>query len=194
MRPAAADLRTSLFSLHREEIERVGGRQVKSLGDGVMAVFPNAASGLEAAVGIQRRVDRLDRRFAMPIRVRIGMSAGDVEVVDDDYFGEPVVEAARLCAAAEPGSILVVELVRLLAGRAVSYEFGEVDAPPGEGAPRSGAGVRGHLGVGRARPDPAAVAVGLRSSPGRSWAGATSSSASPTRCGPSRPVRAARWP
>ena len=60
---AASDLRTSLFALHREEIERVGGRQIKSLGDGVMAVFPNAASGLEAAVGIQRRVDRLDRRF-----------------------------------------------------------------------------------------------------------------------------------
>jgi len=121
----AADLRNSLFALHREEIERVGGRQVKSLGDGVMAVFPNAASGLEAAVGIQRRVDRLDRRFPRQIRVRIGMSAGDVESDDGDHFGEPVVEAARLCAVAEPGSILVVELVRLLAGRGVAVTFGD---------------------------------------------------------------------
>ena len=35
---AAVELRTSLFALQLEEIERVGGRQVKSLGDGVMAV------------------------------------------------------------------------------------------------------------------------------------------------------------
>ena len=60
---AAANLRGSLFALHREEIERVGGRQIKSLGDGVMAVFPNASSGLSAALAIQRRVDRLDWRF-----------------------------------------------------------------------------------------------------------------------------------
>ena len=105
----------------------------------------------------------------MPIRVRIGMSAGDVEVVDDDYFGEPVVEAARLCAAAEPGSILVVELVRLLAGRAVAYEFGEPTPVAGQGPPRAGPRVRGHLGVGRARPDPAAVALGTRSSRASSW-------------------------
>ncbi len=121
---SAAELRTSLFAVHREEIERVGGRQVKTLGDGVMAVFTNASSGIEAAVGIQRRVDRLDRRVAHPVRVRIGMSAGDVEHVDGDCFGEPVVEAARLCAVAEPGSILVAELVRLLAGRTVAASFG----------------------------------------------------------------------
>jgi class 3 adenylate cyclase len=122
---ATVDLRNSLFSLQTEEIERVGGHQVKSLGDGVMAAFPNAASALEAAVGVQRRVDRLDRRFPEVIQVRIGMSAGDVECDGGDYFGEPVVEAARLCAAAPPGSILVAELVRLLAGRAVAVSFGE---------------------------------------------------------------------
>ena len=59
----------------------------------------------------------------MAIRVRIGMSAGDVELDDGDYYGEPVVEAARLCALADPGSILVVELVRLLAGRTVAVTF-----------------------------------------------------------------------
>ena len=166
----AAELRNSLFGLQREEIERVGGRQVKSLGDGVMAVFPNAASGLDAAVGIQRRVDRLDRRFDMPIRVRIGMSAGDVEVVDDDYFGEPVVEAARLCAAAEPGSILVVELVRLLAGRAVTYEFGQATPLAGEGPPRPGAGVRGRPGNRSSSTRSRCCGPRVRSRPGPSWA------------------------
>jgi class 3 adenylate cyclase/tetratricopeptide (TPR) repeat protein len=121
----AADLRTSLFGLLREEVERVDGRQIKSLGDGVMAVFPNASSGLAAAVAIQRRIDRLDRRFPQPIRLRIGMSAGDVEYDDGDYYGEPVIEAARLCDLADGGSILVVELVRLLAGRNNALTFGE---------------------------------------------------------------------
>ncbi|UDY37976.1 ATP-binding protein [Dermatobacter hominis] len=121
-----AHLRGSLFGILREEVERVDGSQVKSLGDGIMAVFPNAASGLTAAVAIQRRVEHLDRRFAEPIRLRIGLSAGDVEFDDGDWYGEPVVEAARLCDVAPAGGILVGELVRLLAGRAVAFDFGEL--------------------------------------------------------------------
>ncbi len=123
--PTATNLRTSVFALLREEVERVEGRQVKSLGDGIMAVFPNAASGLGAAVAIQRRVERLDRRFPEPIRLRIGLSAGDAEFDDGDYYGDPVIEAARLCDVAGAGQILTGDLVRLLAGRTVSFRFGD---------------------------------------------------------------------
>jgi tetratricopeptide (TPR) repeat protein len=124
--PAAARLRASVFSLLREEVERVGGEQIKSLGDGIMAVFPNATSAFGAAVAIQRRVAHVDRRFPEPIQLRIGMSAGDVEFDDGDWYGEPVVEAARLCAIAPPAGILAVELVRMMAGRSVALEFGEL--------------------------------------------------------------------
>ena len=43
------------------------------------------------------------------------MSSGDCDVEDGDYFGLPVVEAARLCAKAEGGEILATEFVRMLA-------------------------------------------------------------------------------
>ena len=123
---AAARLRASVFTLLREEVERVGGEQIKSLGDGIMAVFPNATSALGAAVAIQRRMDHVDRRFPEPIELRIGLSAGDVEFDAGDWYGEPVVEAARLCAIAPARGILAVELVRLLAGRSVALEYGDL--------------------------------------------------------------------
>ena len=48
--------------------------------------------------------------------MRIGVSLGDATEEEGDYFGVPSVEAARLCAAAEGGQIVVNELVRLVAG------------------------------------------------------------------------------
>jgi hypothetical protein len=47
--------------------------------------------------------------------MRVGVSAGDVSFDGDDCFGTPVIEASRLCDAADAGTILVAELVRLLA-------------------------------------------------------------------------------
>jgi len=46
--------------------------------------------------------------------MRIGISAGEATVEDGDYFGDPVVEAARLCAAAQSGEILVGAVVRTM--------------------------------------------------------------------------------
>jgi class 3 adenylate cyclase len=48
--------------------------------------------------------------------VRIGISAGDVTARAGDYYGVPVIEAARLCAAATGGQILASEIVRSLVG------------------------------------------------------------------------------
>ena len=48
--------------------------------------------------------------------VRIGISFGEADSHENDYFGVPVVEAARLCAIAEGGQILATELASLLAG------------------------------------------------------------------------------
>ena len=48
--------------------------------------------------------------------MRIGVSAGEAVEEDDDFFGDPVVEAAR-CAAAVGGQILAGEIVRMMVGR-----------------------------------------------------------------------------
>ena len=48
--------------------------------------------------------------------MRVGVSVGDALIERGDYHGVPVIEAARLCASADGGQILVTDLVRLLIG------------------------------------------------------------------------------
>jgi adenylate cyclase len=51
----------------------------------------------------------------MPLRVRIGINAGEPVAEDEDLFGTAVQLAARICAHAEPGQIVVPTVVRELA-------------------------------------------------------------------------------
>jgi class 3 adenylate cyclase/energy-coupling factor transporter ATP-binding protein EcfA2 len=120
----AESLRQDHFSSLREAIVGAGGTEVKNLGDGLMAVFPSLGAGVDAAVAMQQAVDRHNRDHTVgtDIAIRVGMSTGDAVEEDGDYFGEPVVEAARLCARAGPGQILATDLVRVLCRRG-PHEF-----------------------------------------------------------------------
>src|SRR6478752_417342 len=109
-------------------IERCEGELVKNVGDGAMAVFASAADALDCAIAMQRSVDRELGGVEAAFSMRIGASAGDVEEEQDDVHGTPVVEAARLCAAARGGQILVGEIVRVLAGTRVGHELSSVGA------------------------------------------------------------------
>ena len=66
---------------------------------------------------IQQAFDHRNRRAADAMLVRVGISVGDADVEDGDYFGVPVVEAARLCARSDGGEILASDMVRLLVDR-----------------------------------------------------------------------------
>lgn len=125
----AAHLRREHFELLRSAVHRHAGREVKNLGDGLMAVFASSADAVAAAVDVQRAFDRRNRGAPEPLVVRIGISAGDAEVDDGDYFGMPVVEAARLCGEAEAEGILVTDVVRLMTGgRGFAFEsLGELE-------------------------------------------------------------------
>ena len=117
--PAAAEeLRTEHFALLRGALERTAGREVKNLGDGLMVVFDSAAQSLACAVAMQQALDARNRRAEERLGVRIGVSLGDATAEDGDYFGEPVVESARLCAYAEGGQIVVNDLVHRRGRRA----------------------------------------------------------------------------
>ncbi len=120
---AAEELRTEHFGLLRGALERSAGREVKNLGDGLMVVFDSAAQSLSCAIAMQQAVEARNRRSEEQLGVRIGVSVGDTTVQDGDYFGEPVVEAARLCAHAEGGQIVVNALVRQLAGSRDGHRF-----------------------------------------------------------------------
>jgi class 3 adenylate cyclase len=124
----AEALRREHFSLLREAIASSGGREVKNLGDGLMVVVPSAADAVAAAVAIQQGFERRNRDAVEPLLVRVGVALGDADVEDDDYFGVPVVEAARLCAKADGGEILVTDIVRALTGSRGGFEFAPTGA------------------------------------------------------------------
>ncbi len=122
---AAEALRRTHDRLMANAIESHGGQVVKHLGDGVMATFAGAADGLSAAVAVQRAVGRHNRSAdgAERLEVRAGLSAGDVTFEEGDVFGTPVIEAARLCAAARGAQILAADVVRVLAGSRGGHRF-----------------------------------------------------------------------
>lgn len=134
---SADELRRSHDRILHRCIEEGGGSIVKGTGDGVAATFESASAALQAAVAIQRAVERHNRRGESPepISVRLGISAGDVTWEDDDFYGLPVVEAARLEAAAEADSILCSDVVRILAGSRAEVELEPVGALDLKGLP-----------------------------------------------------------
>ena len=122
--PAATDrVRQSHFSLLRQALAGNDGTEVKNLGDGLMAVFGSASAAVACAVAMQQAVEQDNRRSAEPIGLRVAMSCGEATVEDGDYFGDPVVEASRLCALCEGGQVLVTETVKTLAGRRCPHPF-----------------------------------------------------------------------
>jgi class 3 adenylate cyclase len=98
-----------------EALDRYGGSEVKHTGDGIMGAFPSVVGGIQCAVRIQSRLDEANDRLQAPLRVRIGMAAGEPVTERDDLFGASVQLAARLCSRAEPGTILVSGAVHDLA-------------------------------------------------------------------------------
>ncbi len=124
MSPAEADdLRRTHFSLLRQAITAAGATEVKNLGDGLMAVSRLASAGLECAVSMQQAIDVHNRTASAPVGLRVGVSCGEVTREGDDYFGDAVVEAARLCSTARSGQVLVAALARAAAGRRSTYTF-----------------------------------------------------------------------
>jgi predicted ATPase len=122
----------ALLHGHLEQLRvivvRHAGEVIKTLGDGIMAAFGSAVSAMDAAADMQAVVAHENRRRAIAVGVRVGVSGGDATYEDGDWFGIPVVEAARLCALATPGQALVSALAKAMAGS----RGGHVYEPVGE--------------------------------------------------------------
>ena len=121
---AADELRRAHFTGLREALVATGGTEVKTIGDAVMASYTGAADALAGAAAMQWSVERHNRRAKGPaLAMRIGISGGDASFEEGDWFGTPVIEASRLCAAAEGGQILVSDLVRAMAGSRTDHDL-----------------------------------------------------------------------
>lgn len=104
---------TRLTDLMAQACELHHGRVVKTLGDGVLAVFERERDAVAAMVDLQRehckRVAQWPPRLVMQIKV--GMASGEIVLVDGDCYGEAVNLAARLCDLAAPGEIWATQAV-----------------------------------------------------------------------------------
>jgi pimeloyl-ACP methyl ester carboxylesterase/class 3 adenylate cyclase len=100
----------------RRELARFQGREIKSMGDGFLAVFDGPARAIRCASGISEAVR------ALGIEIRTGLHTGEVELSEDDVRGIAVHIAARVAALAGAGEVLVSRTVRdLVAGSGIQF-------------------------------------------------------------------------
>jgi len=86
----------------RKELDRFGGLEVKTVGDGFLATFDGPPSrALRCALAIR------DAARELGIEVRIGMHTGECELIGEDVGGMAVHIASRVSGLARPGEVLV---------------------------------------------------------------------------------------
>lgn len=97
---------------HDELVEQVvtsrGGRLIKTRGEGdaTFSVFDRPSAAASAAVELQDAIAHEPWTSRDPVRVRMALHTGEVELRDGDYFGRAVNRVARLRSLAEGGQIL----------------------------------------------------------------------------------------
>ncbi|MEE9254055.1 MAG: adenylate/guanylate cyclase domain-containing protein, partial [Pseudomonadales bacterium] len=106
----------------REQLSAHAGAEVKTMGDGFMASFGSASGALECAIAMQKAFAAYNQLAEEPVRIRVGLNAGEPIAEEDDLFGTAVILAARIAAKADGGEILVSDVVRqLVAGRSFMF-------------------------------------------------------------------------
>jgi len=93
--------------LIRSSVEAAGGSVLKGTGDGLLATFDRPEWAIAAALEGQRALDGHDWSGFGPIRVRMAIHSGGVEVRDGDLFGPALNRVARLLALGHGGQVLV---------------------------------------------------------------------------------------
>ncbi len=112
---------------HREAarpiVAGLGGRIVKTTGDGLLLEFPSVVAAVECAIAIQKLM--VERNAGTPeakrIVYRIGANLGDLLIESDDILGDGVNIAARLEGLCAPGGVLI-------SGAAYDHVRGRIDA------------------------------------------------------------------
>ena len=121
---SAASLLDRYRALVREAIRRFGGAEIKTEGDSFYVVFSSVSSAVRCALvitgnAVTEAVEHPDE----PIRVGVGVHAGETVETDEGYVGSPVNIAARICAQAGPNEVLVSETVRSLTRTVLPVRF-----------------------------------------------------------------------
>jgi len=115
----------------REQLNVYRGREVKTTGDGVLAVFDSPTRAVRCAFDMTRSVR------AIGLEIRVGLNTGEIELVGDDVRGVAVHTAARILALAGPGEVLVSSTTGgLLEGSGIELEDAGIHELKGLEGPR----------------------------------------------------------
>ena len=124
---AADRVRRRYFRLLRGSVQRCGGDEIKSLGDGLMVVFPSAVDAVSCAVAMQQSLHNHNSEHEDEgLHLRVGLHAGEPVQEGGDFFGQSVVIAKRICDGAEGGQIVASELVHDIVGSRGDFEWKEL--------------------------------------------------------------------
>ncbi|MFI5345076.1 MAG: adenylate/guanylate cyclase domain-containing protein [Elusimicrobiota bacterium] len=108
-----------LLDRHKEIVLPIiltrGGRLVKTMGDAFLATFESPTNAVLAGVEAQAALAayNIGRPEDDRIEIRVAINQGEVNVVDNDIFGEPVNITARIEAVADAGDVFFTEAIYL---------------------------------------------------------------------------------
>jgi class 3 adenylate cyclase len=100
------DLLDNHHAIIRRNLARFGGREIKTIGDGVLATFDGPARGVLCACIVA------DEVRALGLEIRAGLHTGECEIIGDDVGGIAVHIGARVAALAAAGEVLVSSTVK----------------------------------------------------------------------------------
>ncbi|MEY2399307.1 MAG: hypothetical protein QOJ00_2481 [Actinomycetota bacterium] len=110
--------------LVRAQVAAHGGYEVKFRGDGFMLAFTSAARGVRCAIAVQQEMQAFAQRHPeCPMKMRVGINAGEAVPEGNDFLGTAVNIAARLTDTAEGDDILVTSVVRDLVTSTGEFQF-----------------------------------------------------------------------
>ena len=101
----------------RAQIDKFGGREIRTTGDGFQVLFNGAARGVRCGAAMIEALRDID------IKIRAGLHTGEIELAAGNLHGIAVHAAARVSALAGPGEVLVSSITRdLLDGSGLRFE------------------------------------------------------------------------
>jgi class 3 adenylate cyclase/DNA-binding NarL/FixJ family response regulator len=104
---AYGDVLAEQQQLFRAAVAEAGGSEIDTQGDAFFVVFPRAKDAVRGALAAQRAVAAHPWPGDAAVRVRMGMHTAEPSVAGERYIGLGVHRAARICAAAHGGQILL---------------------------------------------------------------------------------------
>jgi DNA-binding NarL/FixJ family response regulator/class 3 adenylate cyclase len=114
LRDGYADVMADHERLLRSAFEGAGGHEINTQGDSFFVAFRKPKDAVGAALEAQRAIGSHEWPEGAEMRVRIGIHTGEATVAGDRYVGLGVHRAARICAAAHGGQVLISQTTQAL--------------------------------------------------------------------------------